>query len=134
MRHTVGRLHAYRSDAERRWSPSAGNPRYFGGPPAPETSTPPVPGFCPRAPAVGSLPAEPPPAPAAAIPSSHCGRTGALTRLAHSRSAAPTPPVTSQPPVRFRVRINAASDPAALPRPRSLATQLLPPCPGLVVP
>src|ERR1022692_722159 len=89
-RHTVGRLPAHRSDAGRRWPPSAGNPPGFGGPPAPETSTPPAPGSGPRAPAAGSLPAEPPPAPDAAISSSRCDRTGAPTHRGCSRSAAPT--------------------------------------------
>src|SRR5712692_7526752 len=129
-RHTVGRLGAYRSDARRRWSPSAGNPPGFAGPPAPETSTPPAPGSCLRAPAVGWLRAKPPPAPAAAIPSSRCDQTGGPTRRGRSRNAAPTPPAANPPPAQFRVRIIAASGPAALPRPRSSATPPLPPCPG----
>src|ERR1700722_443710 len=120
-RHTAGRLPAYRSDTGRRSPPSAGNPPGFGAPPAPETSTPPAPGFCPRAPAAEWLPAEPPPAPAAAIPSSRCGQTGAPTHRARSRSAAPTRPAAIPPPARSRVRSVAASGPAARLRPRSSA-------------
>jgi hypothetical protein len=44
---------------------------------------------CPRAPALGSPPAEPPPVPAAAIPNSYCDQTGAPT--ARSRGVGPTP-------------------------------------------
>src|SRR5579885_596055 len=133
-RHTVGRLPAYRSGAERRSLPSAGNPPGFGGPPAPETSTPPAPGSCPRAPAAEWLPAELPPAPVAAIPSSRCGRTGLPTHPARSRSAAPTPPAASPPRAQFRVGINAANGPAARPRLRSSAIPLLLLCPGPVAP
>gem|GEM_PF-2132231 len=133
-RHTVGRLGAYRSGVRRRWRPSAGSPPAFGVPPAPETSSPPAPESSPRAPAAGSLPAEPPPAPAAATPSSHCDRTGAPAHPARSRSAAPTPPIASPPPAPSRVRTVAASGPAARPQPRSSATPPLPPCPAPVAP
>jgi hypothetical protein len=68
---------------------------------------------------------------AAVIPSSRCDRNAAPTRRARSRSAAPAPPTASPLLVRSRVQINAASGPAARPRPRSSAT---PPCPGRVAP
>src|SRR5207245_577642 len=112
-RYTVGRLHAYRSDAERRSPPSAGSPAGFGAPLAPETSTPPAPGSCPPAPAAGSLPGEPPPAPTAATPSSRYDQTGAPAHRDRSRSAAPTRPAANPPPMRSRVRSAAASGRAA---------------------
>ncbi len=73
----------------------AGSPPGFGVPLAPETSRLLVPKPGPRAPAAGSPPAKPPPAPTAAIPNSRCDRTGAPTRRARSRSAAPTPSIAS---------------------------------------
>src|SRR5260370_14514977 len=124
----------YRSDAVRMSPPSAGNPPCFGAPPAPDTSTPPAPRSFPLAPPAEWLRAEPPPAPNAAIPSSRYDRTGAPTRRARSRSAAPTPPAACPPPAQSRVRSAGARGPAARPQPRSSATPLLPRCPGPVAP
>ena len=132
MRHRVAPLRAYRSDARRRLPPFAGSLPNSSAPPEPETSSPPARRFCPRAPAVESLPAEARLTPAAATPSSHCDRTAAPNPPGCSRIAVPSLPAASPLPARSRVRKGAANDPAAPRRLRSLATPPLPPCPAPV--
>ena len=131
-RHTVARLAACRSDVGRIPRPSAGSPPDSRAPPAPETSSPHGLRSGPRVLAAGWLLVVVPPVPAAATPNWCCGRSGAPTHPAHSRSAAPSPAAASLAPVRSRVRRNAASDPAAKPRPPPSARPPLPPCPGPV--
>jgi len=132
-RHTVAQLRAYRSDAERRLRPSAGNLRDFVAPPAPENFNATLREDLAFAHLLLDCfrqnlhQRQPPryPAHAAIEPAGQLIKPIVEALLQFPR-------VTSPPPALSPVRTSAATGPAARPRLRSSATPPLRLCPGPV--